>query len=204
MPTTMTPATGSDGVGAGHVNLVELGRQHLAIVLALAVIVAAYLYSRWKAGQAAMSSTTSSQDLSGLQTDANGNPVVYVPTTTQFTTYNSITPDSAAAPPPPTGSPGLPESPPPPILPPTRLPPTPPPTPPPTGPTIHAIQAGALADRPAGTNVGGKNIGVVPAGASLTLLGGPNSISVKGIVNHYYEVVYNDIQGWVNGKTIGR
>lgn len=57
-----------------------------AIILVL--IVGGYLLSH-KAGAAKNVAATTPADLSGLQTNAQGNPLVYVPTQTVFSTYNA-------------------------------------------------------------------------------------------------------------------
>ena len=78
--------------------------------------------------------------------------------------------------------------------------------PPTAGPVLgstKAIQSGALASVAGGTNAGGKNIGTVPAGASVDVLAGPQTFVVSGITNKYYQVKYNSLTGWVNAKTLG-
>lgn len=99
---------------------------------------------------------------------------------------------------PPPGTPSSPNPPPP--------PPPPPPFPPPPPvqhETMKAVQGGAIASVPGGTNVGGKNIGMVPAGASVEVLQGPTAVTIKGVANRYYQILYNGVTGWINAKTVG-
>lgn len=83
-----------DGVDR-HINLLIWAEEHFSLVLALVAVVAFWLYTRYQAGKAQISQPIQ-QDLSGLQTDANGNPIVYVPTSTEFYTDNSIIADQGA------------------------------------------------------------------------------------------------------------
>jgi len=81
--------------------------------------------------------------------------------------------------------------------------PVPTPGPGPVSKSMKTIASGAIASVPGGTNVGGKNIGTVPAGADVTVLQGPQAVTIKGVVNHYYQIAYKGITGWVNAKDFG-
>lgn len=76
------------------------------------------------------------------------------------------------------------------------------PTQQPTTTSVAAAQNGPIANTPGGTNVGGKNIGSVKKGDTLTLL------STSGVTNKYgtyYNISTPTISnGWVSSKTIGK
>lgn len=88
---------------AGGFSLMALADEHGPLLLALGVVAAlllAYRFMKSAGASGTSSSNTSTSslaqgDLSGLQTDANGNPIVYVPTSTEFYTDNSVNATSA-------------------------------------------------------------------------------------------------------------
>lgn len=72
------PPSGGGGFG-------EFASEHPDMLLG-GVVVAVLLVGSMFLKKSSTTSTTSTSDLSGLTTDANGNPIVYVPTSTSFTT----------------------------------------------------------------------------------------------------------------------
>lgn len=73
---------------ADRVSLLTFAEEHAPLLIGLAVAVVIYLLYKHSASSSSTASTA--QDLSGLTTNASGQPIVYVPTSTTFSTDNSV------------------------------------------------------------------------------------------------------------------
>ncbi len=106
----MEPTNSEPPAVADRVSLLTFAEEHAPLLIGLAVAVVIYLL--YKNSQSSTTSTTSQQDLSGLATNANGQPIVYVPTSTTFSTNNSINNSDNNSPTTTTTTTGVPELPP--------------------------------------------------------------------------------------------